>query len=285
MNDKLAKIMKKKARLKPVTFVLAVLLILAIIFYCAGGLSVYRSTSANNDKIADTVERLTLLENRPVTDLTGWSKKRRIEVDINELRSRLLENYGDYDYNSENFRRWFSDAAIVGDSIAEAIKGFGWVNDINVQSEVGIGLYSSQNVIDGTILLQPTTIFLTFSANDIASYSQYLGDDKFIEDYTEIVKRLQENVPQAEIYVQGILPCSVEFLDEYWYYQNLDLYNSNLEKMCEDLGVHYYNVNFILEAHPTDYAEDGFHPNWQFYPLWLTYMAEISGLADDSAQE
>ena len=147
-----------------------------------------------------------------------------------------------------------------------------------MQSEIGISLYSSENVIAGTEWLMPSTIFLTFSANNILSYDQYV--DSFISDYTDIINRLKANIPYARIYVQGILPCDPAFVDEYPYYHYRDEYNARLEEMCNDLGVNYFDVSFILEAHPDIYSDDGIHPRWPFYPLWLTYMAEISGLAE-----
>ena len=268
----------RKQNFGPVILCLLALFILAVIFYCLGGISVYSSSSADIAEISNTVSRLARLEQRSPVDAASVKKNREVNVDIDLLKAELLEHYGDYDYNAENFRRWFEDAAIVGDSVAEAIKEFEWVNEVNVQSEIGIGLYSSENVIEGTEWLMPSTIFLTFSANNIKSYDVYV--EGFINDYTGIITRLRESIPYAEIYVQGILPCHPDRVWEYPYYEYLDEYNSAIMDMCEELGVHYFDMGFVCEANPDIYAEDGIHPRWPFYPLWLTYMAEISGLAE-----
>ena len=257
---------------------LLVLAVLAIVFYCLGGLSVYRSSDANSAEISDTYSRLAGLEKRSPADISSVRAPSEVNVDIDQLKAELLEHYGDYDYNSENFRRWFEDAAIVGDSVAEAIKEFEWVNEVNVQSEIGIGLYSSENVIEGTEWLMPSTIFLTFSANNIKSYDVYV--EGFINDYTGIINRLKSSLPYAEIYVQGILPCHPDRIYEYPYYEYVDEYNAAIIDMCEELGVHYFDMGFVCEYDPDIYAEDGIHPRWPFYPLWLTYMAEISGLSE-----
>ncbi len=257
---------------------LLLLALLAIIFYCSKGLGVYHPSASNQEQISAANARLAELQTKSAADLSGFVAERVVNVDLDALQSKLMDNYGDYDYNAENFRRWFSDAAIVGDSVAEAIRGFDWINDANLQSEVGISLYSAEDVIAGTEALQPSTIFLTFSANCIKSYDEYV--DSFISDYTTIIQRLQASVPQAEIYVQGIIPCDPNFLEEYSYYAYMDDYNTAISQMCDDLGCHYFNSNFILEAHPEIYADDGLHPGWQYYPLWMTYMAEVAGLVD-----
>ncbi len=257
---------------------LLILAVLAVIFYCSKGLGVYHSSEENEIQISDANARLAELQTKAASDLSNFVADRVVNVDLDALQSKLMDNYGNYDYNAENFRRWFSDAAIVGDSVAEAIRGFDWINDVNLQSEVGISLYSAEDVIAGTEALQPSTIFLTFSANCIKSYDEYV--DSFISDYTTIIQRLQESIPWAEIYVQGIIPCDPDFLEEYYYYEYMDDYNTAISKMCDDLGCHYFNSNFILEAHPEIYADDGLHPGWQYYPLWMTYMAEVAGLVD-----
>ena len=270
---------RRKQDYRPTVIALIIAAVLAVIFYCSGGLGVYHGSAKNKETIENTVEKLAALEAKTPTDFTGFRPVKNVKVNIPELQEELLSHLGEYDYNSENFRRWFENAAIVGDSVAEAIKGFEWVNDSSVQSEIGISLYSSEDVIASTEAIQPAVIFLTFSANDIKSYTEYVNT--FISDYTDVITRLQNSVPGAEIYVQGILPCAPEFAEEYWYYEYLDEYNERIEQMCEEIGAHYYNVNFILEQNPDIFSEDGIHPTWPFYPLWMTYMAKIAGLADE----
>ena len=270
----------------PVLFVLLALSVLAAVFYISGISGNNKNGSSASADPADTRKLLSAMEERPVPDPDSFriieeeteEETQLTENDIYSIQTQLLEHFGDYDYNSENFRYWFEDAAIVGDSMAEAILGFDWLYSQNLQTEVGINLQTCDEVIEGTVWLQPGTIFLTFSANNIATYG--VGKETYIDDYTAIIRELQERVPGARIFVEAILPCDPDFAQEYWYYDYLDDYNYAMQQMCEELGVNYFDPGFILYAHPEIYREDGLHPSWEFYPLWLTYMAEISGLAD-----
>jgi len=270
---------------RPVLFVLCFVMLLGIIFYLSGGTGSIKNDPSDIQYMSEARNTLKAMEERaPVNpdDLRKNEEETQIlpeytPEDISELQYSILEHFGDYDYNSENFRRWFEDAAIVGDSLAEAISGFGWIYDQNLQAQVGISLQTCQDVIEGTKQLSPSYIFLTFSANNIATYG--VGIETYIDEYSAIIRDLQAAVPWAQIYVEGILPCQPEFMEEYWYYSYLDDYNYAMQVMCDELGVHYFDAGFILNAHPDIYDVDGLHPTWEFYPLWLTYMAEISGLS------
>ena len=269
----------------PVLFVLCAAALLAVIFFLSGVSGNHPGSQSSSAEAENTRKLLSSMEAKTPADPESFRQSETLpepedieETDINGIQSELLEHFGEYDYNSENFARWFENAAIVGDSVAETISEFGWLYDQNLQAQIGISLQTCDEVLDGTVWLQPKTIFLTFSANNIASYG--VGIETYIDDYKEVIQYLQENVPQARIFVEGILPCDPDFAEEYWYYDYIDDYNSAMQEMCEELGVNYFDSGFILYAHPDIYIEDGLHPTWEFYPLWLTYMARIGGLAD-----
>ena len=268
--------------------VLIAICVLAVVFYVSGGVGTYEDLPEDQEQISQTRLLLTEFEQEvpaaPETFVRAVIEEETQEEeqegsekpDLDVLEAELLSHYGDYDYNTDHFRYWFSDAVIVGDSVADAIHGFGWLYDQNVQAQGGIGLYSSQEVIDNTISLWPSVVFLTFSANDIAAFGADV--DSYIALYSQVVSELQESLPNTRIYVEGIIPCDPDFRGEYWYYDYMDEYNEALRKMCEDMGITYFDPSFILYAWPDTYNGDGFHPSWEFYPLWLTYMAEIAGL-------
>ena len=274
----------------PVLAAMGLVCILALVFFVSGGVGVYSASDPQAGDIDRTVQMLVDMEQQPPDDPASFQHLQEdadtmeepgepVELtaeDLSAMEEELLTHYGDYDYNSDYFRSWFEDAVIVGDSVADAIHGFGWVYDQNVQAQGGINLYSSQEVIDGTIWLQPSTVFMTFSANDIAAFGTDV--DTYIQVYSSLVQQLMDEIPGVQVYVQGILPCDPDFREEYWYYDYMDDYNAALEEMCDQLGAHYYDAGFVLRTYPETYNGDGFHPSWEFYPLWLTYMAEIAGL-------
>ena len=64
-------------------------------------------------------------------------------------------------------------------------------------------------------------------------------------------------------------------------YGYLDLYNREMEKACPEAGAYFIDSSFILEAHPEWYNVDGRHPREEYYPMWLTYLADLAGLNHD----
>ena len=64
-------------------------------------------------------------------------------------------------------------------------------------------------------------------------------------------------------------------------YGYLDLYNREMEKACPGAGAYFVDSSFILEAHPEWYNVDGRHPREEYYPMWLTYLADLAGLNHD----
>ena len=270
---------------RPVLVALLAAALIAAVFYLSGVSGNHAGTVETASLSADTRTMIEQMEAKTPSDPDSFSKMEEetqqvmlTQEDISALQAELLEHYGDYDYNADRFRYWFEDAAIVGDSVAQAIGEFDWLYSQNLQTQIGISLLSCSEVIEGTIDLQPGTVFLVFSANNIALYGA--GVEEYISDYTDIIQELKDNIPNADIYVEGILPCNPELREEYWYYDYLDDYNAAMQQMCEDLDVTYFDPGFVLRAYPDSYNEDGLHPSWHFYPLWLTYMARIAGLAD-----
>ena len=51
--------------------------------------------------------------------------------------------------------------------------------------------------------------------------------------------------------------------------------------MCDTLGVFYVDSTFMPRQDPSFYDADGMHMKSRFYPRWLTYLADVSGLSND----
>lgn len=289
-----------------VPIVLLVLIVLAGLFYVSGGIGVKKGAD-DASAVAETVELLKAMENRSVPDISGSMAKpaegdvsieeaektedavpevlpqptpvpneHPTDVDLDALREETLAHYGELEYNAVYFRDWYEDAVIVGDSVAHAFKYFGWVYNSSVQAENGINVGIADDLLLNTIYIQPKVVFLTFSANDIAKYQENI--DAFIADYRSDIQYLKNEIPGVRIYVQEILPCSPDFMGEYWYYQFRDDYNARIRQMCEEEGAYSFSINFLIEEHPDIFYDDGLHPNTCYPPLAMNYMAKFAGL-------
>ena len=125
----------------------------------------------------------------------------------------------------------------------------------------------------------PSVIFLCFGMNDVGVFEDRV--DRYVERYSNVIRRLQSSLPDAVIYVHAALPVTPERLAEEPKYGYLGLYNREMEKACPALGAYFIDSSFILDARPDLFNVDGRHPKEEFYPMWLTYLADLSGLNHD----
>lgn len=129
------------------------------------------------------------------------------------------------------------------------------------------------------VLLLSCILFLSGGMNDVEHYKSRV--DVFIERYRDCLSRLKSSLPNAVIYVNAVFPVSEKKLAKQSVFQYVDLYNQGLEQLCREMDVFYIDNSFILRRNPDYFDQDGQHPISRFYPLWLTYFADIAGLSDD----
>lgn len=126
----------------------------------------------------------------------------------------------------------------------------------------------------GTITEQHSSadaIFLMSGLNDVA-----MEDFGFLDQYREIVRRLTSAYPEARIYVQGLLPTNVEFIDNP-VIQNV---NVSLRGLAVETGAVYLDLyrSFVREDGSviTGYLlDDGVHLSDTGYAVWSGVLEEI----------
>lgn len=170
----------------------------------------------------------------------------------------------------------FQGTVIIGDSITESIWEYGFLDTDVVVSKRGLSVAAADEQIETAIGLNPGVIFMAFGSNDLEIYI----DDSaaFIDAYRGQVQKLQEALPDSPIFINGILPIQQSTIDStpaLGYYPE---YNEALQAFCEEMGCTYIDNSFIVEGGENMYEPDGEHVIRDFYPKWLTYMAEMAGL-------
>lgn len=145
-----------------------------------------------------------------------------------------------------------------------------------VVSKRGLSIAAADEQIETAIGLNPMTIFMAFGSNDLEMYE---GDAaSFIEAYRVQIKKLQEALPDSPIYINGILPLTQAAIDAIPALGNYPQYNEALQEMCQELDCTYIDNSFIVADDASMYEPDGEHVIRDYYPKWLTYMAETAGL-------
>ena len=170
--------------------------------------------------------------------------------------------------------RTFRGTVIIGDSLTKGCTNYGYLNDSIVIAQAAIPLRDSDHLFEKAIQSAPAAVFICLGANDIGYYGPNVDD--FIAEYEKRILNLQKELPNTFIYVQGILPVADRITGSNQKY--LSLYDEEMKKMCDDLGVYFFTSGFLLKQMPQLYDQDGIHPKKDFYPRWLTYIADIAGL-------
>lgn len=182
---------------------------------------------------------------------------------------------------------YFDDAVFIGDSRTQ---GFILYNNLsNATAYVDKGLkvdtaFTKADIeVDGVqmsamdALAQNTgfqKVYVMLGVNELGwAYS-----DIFIEKYGELVDKIKEIKPDAEIYIQSILPVSEEKSnqDQIYNMTKINEYNGLIQEMAQEKEVYYLNVaEAVADSEgylPQEASTDGVHLNKSYCAKWLDYL-------------
>lgn len=99
----------------------------------------------------------------------------------------------------------------------------------------------------------------------------------FIQKYGELIDRIREVQPGADIYVQSILPVTKEKSDGDPIYnrKNIERYNALIAGMAREKGVYFVDAAAAVSEDgylPAAWSTDGVHLNKEACDVWLTYL-------------
>lgn len=244
----------------------------------AGIFFLYSRFSQNNYECAETIA---LLENLEAADVSPTEKKLQelkvLEGGSDEVDGSSEENgYSGTVLSTVELKQAFQGSVIVGDSITESIVEYGYLDSDVVISKRGLRIDEAGEQLDTAIGLHPINLFLVFGANDLELYE---GDSqRFIDAYRTKVEMLQEALPDTALYINSILPvqqATIEQIPSLGYYPE---FNQALETFCQEMGCTFIDPSFLVEGKDEMYEPDGEHVIADYYPQWLSYMAEMAGM-------
>lgn len=270
--------MKKKRKRKTDLPISPVILIPAALITVTGIIfvSVY-SSFHKDDPCMENVQRLQTLENADIsqTEKELFELKKTDKPDsLSDMQEGITSE--DALLSDVEIRQAFQGTVILGDSITESIVEYGYLDTDVVVSKRGLSIANANEQIDTAIGLHPNVIFMAFGSNDLESYES--NSAAFIDAYRIQIQKLQKALPDSPIYINGILPLlpsAIEEIPALGYYPE---YNEALKAFCEEMGCTFIDNSFITENNEGLYEPDGEHVIQDFYPQWLTFMAETAGL-------
>jgi len=117
-------------------------------------------------------------------------------------------------------------------------------------------------------------IYLMLGVNELG----WAGTDIFRDQSVKLLERLREDHPEAEIYIQAILPVSAaqEAKKTYVNNERIKDYNRVWRKLADELDIAYLEVGEVLTGEdgclPKDLTYDGVHLNPKGCRIWLGYL-------------
>lgn len=247
--------MQKRLFLIPAILVIAVI-VSAIVFH---------GTKKRED-VSEGMEELKRLDNKSVIK----TEKKINTLHRQEEVKKALED--------KNYKSIFDNSVIIGDSIVKGFSDYGYLNESSVIYRIGVNLPSKDidEDIEQAKGLHPHNVFLYYGNNDV----EYIGTkyDEFKELYAAMLKKVEEALPESEIYIMAILPSAGKKVASCSYYSNMEPYNRVLKEISEEYDTGYIDSTELVKE---EYFEpDGSHFVAKFYPGWIEDIINKSMLKE-----
>lgn len=199
-----------------------------------------------------------------------------------------------YDYGNpvpesdKKGRDWFDDAIFIGDSRTDGFIMFEGLSNAGdyAYTSLNVSTVFTKQIVeksDGSMITVIDSVrensgwkkvYIMFGINELG----WPSVSGFVNKYAELVRTLRDINPEAEIYVQSILPLGAKANDVSGYCNNFNVerFNEALKQMTEEEKVYYVNVAESMTDEngclPDGAAADGIHPGRQYCGIWLDYL-------------
>lgn len=182
----------------------------------------------------------------------------------------------------------------VGSSLMEQFP----VNELLMTAEIdkvvynrGVGGFTTVDMLkhmeEMVFSVEPSKIFINIGTNDIGSPEYCL--EKLLENYEEIIRQIQERLPEAQIYMMAYYPVNEtdkmpdENMRKIMFHtrtnENIHIANEAVGKLAKQLGCYFINVNKGLSDGRNklkkEYTIEGIHMYANGYRVVLQNLKEF----------
>lgn len=230
--------------------------------YYMNSSSTYADKKSNNNKLILIVLTISLFVNAVLL------------LKINSLNSAVETTKKDYEEELRTYKEDYTNYLFLGDSITEIYdldKHFEGLPVINS----GISGNTTEDILNDmknrVYDYNPSKVFLLIGTND---FIHDKGVDEIVSNIERIISEINDNKPQAEIYVESIYPVNDSLDEEMVDIRNNDdiiRINKKIKKYCENNDYTYINMyDKLLDENGNfseKYTDDGLHPNENGYEI------------------
>lgn len=219
-------------------------------------------------KIDENIDRETNIEINAKKNIDEDTDIANNEDEREDLNKKKDEPKKTYDY-----KEIFTNDLFLGDSITDSLSFYEIIEEPNVIAELGFTTRKSLSELDKIGKQNPENIFIMLGMNDMLNNGE---SDKFVKDYSNLIKEIRERLPDTNIYIQSILPVDPKVKEKkpLLTNKNIDKFNEGLIKLAKDENINYINLSPIIEEDKDLLEPDGIHTKYDFYILWLNYLIE-----------
>lgn len=228
------------------------------------------------------------------------------ESSVLEESSQITEVWSSYDQplpkGIDMGEDYFSDAVFIGDSRTQGFILYSGLSNTTMYADKGLSVESvftkeCISTAEGKVSIMDALAqnpdfkkaYVMLGVNELG----WAYPSIFQEKYQKLIQRIKEINPDAEIYVQSILPVSQEKSDGDKVYNNprIQEYNQLIQEVAVEEKVYYLNVAEAVAdengALPADASTDGVHLNKAYCEKWLEYLKNhtVEGLSQATAED
>ena len=181
---------------------------------------------------------------------------------------------------------FFADSAFLGNSLVRGLELYGGLEGgdfyaITSTSVVNVDMYKDAKLesgADGTLLEAlcenpHDRIYVLLGVNEISFEPDY-----FIELYSQMLDKIEEQEPEAEIYIMGLTPVTEQKSGEgdLFSMKRIAEYNEALYALAEERECRYVDLVEALADEtgylPEEQSVDGIHMTQDKYSEWADYL-------------
>lgn len=175
----------------------------------------------------------------------------------------------------------FDNAAFLGNSLVDDLNTYNILPNTDFFAKTGLTVTSvmTQSTVKGTVPVideltkkQYEKVFILFGLNELG----WEYPSVFEEDYGKLIDEVRLRQPDAEIYVQSLLPVSAAASEKNKNNVNnprIQQYNELLKTVAREKGVVYLDTPDALQDSdgnlPDKASADGVHPNPTYCKYWM----------------
>ncbi len=185
---------------------------------------------------------------------------------------------------------WFADAVFIGDSRTDGLRLYSGIRGVDFICYKGLTIFEMLD--DKKVILTPqgkigtmealakkqyAKVYLSLGVNELG----YFQDEEFADTYRAVVDKIYQLQPDADIYLQTLIPVSTEECKRlghpsYFNNERIAAYNAIIEDIAAEKEVYRLDVKDAMVDEngdvPADLCTDGIHFVRSGYQIWYEYL-------------